>query len=83
MSKLLTGIIDLSKIDKSTLFKSEKTGRTYLNVNVWINDEEDKYGNIASVSQYFGKDKDVNYIGNLKEFKKSNTKETPSEDLPF
>lgn len=91
MSKLLTGSIDLSKIDKSKLYKSEKTGKTYLNVSIWVNDEVDQFGNIASVQQYMGKDGQKNYIGNLKEFNREEGKavegsaanNSDNDDLPF
>ena len=69
MSKLLTGSINLSKIDKSKLFKSEK-GDVFLNVAIWINDNVDNYGNIASIQQSTKKDENKIYIGNLKEFSK-------------
>lgn len=91
MAKLLTGSIDLSKIDKSKLYKSEKTGKTYLNVSIWVNDEVDQFGNIASVQQYMGKDGQKNYIGNLKEFNREEGKglevsaanNSDNDDLPF
>lgn len=82
MAKLLTGSIDLSKIDKSKLYKSEKTGKTYLNISIWVNDNVDQYGNIASVQQYMGKDVEKNYIGNLKEFKKDEVQEVRAEEVP-
>ena len=54
MSRLLTGKLDVSKIDKSKIFEGKK-GK-YIDVSIWINDEVDSYGNIASVQQYMGKD---------------------------
>lgn len=72
MSKLLTGSINLSKIDKNKLFTS-KNSEKYLNISVWINDEKDKYGNIAGIQQQTKKDETKIYIGNLKEFEKQNT----------
>ena len=92
MSKLLTGSINLSKIKKDKLFTSEKTGNVFLNISVWVNDEKDQYGNIASVQQYLGKDAEKNYIGNLKELEQdvkptvvNNEIPPPEEDdnLPF
>jgi len=90
MSKLLTGSINLSKIDKSRLYKSEK-GEMFLNVSVWINDELDNYGNIASIQQQVKKDELKIYIGNLKEYHKQEPKATEQsaqnqpepDDLPF
>ena len=48
MSKLLSVKIDVTKIDKSRLFQGKKG--TYLDADIWINDEQDKFGNDASVS---------------------------------
>ena len=92
MSKLLTGSINLSKIDKSRLFTSEKTGDKYLNIAVWINDEKDNYDNDASIQQQVAKGENKIFIGNLKYFesKQQNNIESappPEEDdsynLPF
>jgi hypothetical protein len=62
MSKKLSGYINLDKIDKSKEFKTKK-GETGVYVDVWINETEDSYGNIAAIKQ------GANYIGNLKESK--------------
>jgi hypothetical protein len=78
MSKLLTGSIDLSKIDKTKIVTTDKNGKPfengakYLNVVVWINDEADKYGNNASIQISQSKEErdagvKATYIGNLKE----------------
>ena len=79
MSKMLTGSIDLNKIDKSKVVTTDKNGNPfsngakYLNVVVWINDEPDQYGNNASVQISQSKEERDNkvkatYIGNLKEY---------------
>lgn len=78
MSKLLTGSIDLSKIDKTKIVSVDKEGNPfknnakYLNIVVWVNDEPDRYGNTASIQ--IGQSKEEReagakaiYIGNLKE----------------
>jgi S-adenosylmethionine:tRNA-ribosyltransferase-isomerase (queuine synthetase) len=92
MARLFTGSIDVTKIIKERLFEGKK-GK-YLNVSVWMNDEEDEYGNIASIQQSTKKDEPKIFIGNLKEFKRT-TEESkdvehkhsdPAElddDLPF
>ena len=78
MSKLLTGSIDLNKIDKTKIVTTDKNGNPfengakYLNVVVWINDEADKYGNNASIQISQSKEEreagvKAIYIGNLKE----------------
>jgi hypothetical protein len=71
MSKLLVGSIDLSKIEKSRIVEG-KNGAKYYNVNVWINDENDQYGNIASIQTGITKEEREaggkgGYIGNLKD----------------
>jgi len=78
MSKLLTGSIDLNKIDKTRIVSTDKNGKPfengakYLNVVVWINDETDQYGNKASIQISQSKEERESgvksiYIGNLKE----------------
>lgn len=91
MSRLIKASIDVTKIKKEHLFKGEKG--TYANIDIWINDEEDQYGNIASIAQSFkvGGNFDKVYIGNGKDLKKQtepsnnqsidNAEET--DDIPF
>lgn len=71
MSQFLNGSICLSDIPADKITVSEKNGKKYLNVNVWINDQPDSYGNIASVSVSQTKEEreakvKKTYIGNLK-----------------
>jgi hypothetical protein len=73
MSKLLYGSIDFSKLLElakagNKAFSKAKNGKIYLNLNVWLNDEKDQYGNDASLQTTF-KDatkEEKNYFGNLK-----------------
>ena len=94
MSKLLTGSIELTKIDKSKIV--EKNRRKWLNISVWINDLKDQYGNIASIQISTKKDEPKIYIGNLKEFEQNkpipeatsqpinnNSESDPGDNLPF
>lgn len=78
MSKMLIGSIDLNKVDKSKIITKDKNGKPfengakYLNVVVWVNDQEDNYGNIASIQQSISKEEresgvKATYIGNLKD----------------
>ena len=87
MSKLLTGSIDLSKIDKTKIVDRDKDGNLfqngakYLNIVVWINDEADKYGNNASIQISQSKEERESgvkaiYIGNLKEPQSRNNEPT-------
>ena len=82
MAKLLTGSLNVTKIIKEKLYKGQKG--IYLNVSIWINDKEDKFGNIASVQQQTRRDEPKIYLGNLKEFKEPNTvPEKPEIENPF
>jgi len=98
MSKLMYGSIDFSKLlelakSGNKAFKKAENGKIYLNVNVWVNDEKDQYGNDASLQTSF-KDatkEEKHYFGNLKhsEFKEAqelapNDNSLPeADDLPF
>lgn len=75
---MLTGSIDLNKIDKTKIVTTDKNGKPfengakYLNVVIWLNDEADKYGNSASIQISQSKEEresgvKATYIGNLKE----------------
>jgi hypothetical protein len=87
MSKMLTGSIDLNKINKTNIVTTDKNGKPfengakYLNVVVWINDEFDKYGNNASIQiSQSNEERDAGakaiYIGNLKEPQSRNNEPT-------
>lgn len=104
MAKMLVGSIDLNKIDKNKIVKTDKNGQPfqngakYFNVVIWVNDETDQYGNIASIQESITKEERESgvkptYIGNLKNIQGQNTNETSSnvqtheteedDDLPF
>jgi hypothetical protein len=87
MSKLLTGSINLTKIDKTKIVTTDKNGKPfdnegkYLNIVVWINDEADQYGNNASIQISQSKEEreagaKAIYIGNLKEPQSRNNEPT-------
>lgn len=98
MSKLLYGSLDFSKLLElakagNKAFSKASNGKIYLNLNVWINDEKDNYGNDASIQTTFKdstKEEKI-YFGNLKiseqkppEPLAENSVEIPDEtDLPF
>ena len=95
MSKLYNGSICLSDIPKDKVTTSEKNGKKYLNINVWVNDELDQYGNIGSIQLSQSKaereagEKKV-YIGNIKQPQAavgpqnaSPVNNTVVDDLPF
>jgi hypothetical protein len=95
MSTLYNGSICLSDIPKDKITKSEKNGKSYLNFNLWVNDEKDQYGNIGSINvsqtkeQREAGEKKV-YFGNIKPVERNAAPQqaaaTPTEDdlgLPF
>jgi hypothetical protein len=87
MSQLFTGSICVSDIDKSKLTQA-KNGKLYLQVDIWINDQADNYGNTGSISIRQSKEEreaktKKTYIGNLKPVEKSNSAAPIIEDLPF
>jgi hypothetical protein len=74
MAQSFYGSIDFSKLleqakSGNKAFTKNENGKIYLNVRVYVNDEVDKYGNIASLQSNFkGATKDDKfYFGNLKE----------------
>lgn len=87
----LTDLSDAFKKNHSAFNKSEKNGKTYANINVWMNDEPDQYGNILSFQLNSKKDAtdDKVYFGNAKLPEGvSATPATPKDDdssdsLPF
>lgn len=40
---MITGTIDVTKINKEKLYKGKKG--TYLSITIWLDDEKDQYGN--------------------------------------
>ena len=65
--KLIKGSIDLMKINKAAIFVG-KNGGKYINVDIWVNDEEDNYGNTVGIKQSVknGENYDSHFIGNAK-----------------
>ena len=102
MAEIISFSIDLQKIDKSKInnvTRKDGTLARFIDVSVVINDEQDTYGNIASMSlgqsksEVAAKTPKV-YLGNGKRVWASNaankTQEQPqsnsnnsSDDLPF
>lgn len=95
MAQSFYGSIDFSKLLEQAkagnkAFTKTENGKIYLNVRVWVNDEEDKFGNIASFQSNFkgAQKEDKFYFGNLKESKaleiEVKYEDVPSaDDLPF
>jgi len=85
-------LLELAKAGNKAFSKAEN-GKIYLNLNVWINNEKDKFGNDASMQTSFKdatKEEKI-YFGNLKISEQQapkpldeNNSDIPDEDsLPF
>ncbi len=79
--------IDVTAIDKSLLFKSEKSGRVYLDAALLLKDADDQYGNRGMIVQNLpegrrGSGEKGSILGNAKVFE---AKSAPinDDDLPF
>jgi len=88
MSRLIKASIDVTKILKEHLYEGKK-GK-YANLDIWINDEVDQFGNICSIAQSFKVDDkfDKVYIGNGKDLKPKDVEvndpvNANDENLPF
>jgi len=77
MAKILSGGIDLTKIDKTKIAtrtaegKEFKNGGKFLNVQIFLRDEPDQFGNNASISINQTEEERENkepriYLGNAK-----------------
>jgi hypothetical protein len=92
MNTLYTGSICLSDIDKTKIAKSEKNGKLYLSVDIWVNEQPDNYGNIGSINVRQSKEEreakeKKTYIGNFKQLEGKPQAGTyladDNGDLPF
>lgn len=86
MSQTLLGSICLSDIPTEKVTTSEKNGKTYLSVVIFVNDEVDKYNNIASMAVSQSKEEreakaKAKYIGNFKDSKSIVRAVAPTEAL--
>lgn len=97
MASIYSASIDLSIIDKSKI--TEKNGKKYYNINVIINEKENEYGQILSITENQTKEERESkikqkYLGNGKLVWSDNkTSESPKQeqsnntkvedDLPF
>ena len=96
MAQSFYGSIDFSKLIEQAkaghkaFSKSEKNGKIYLNVDVYVKDEVDQFGNIASIRGTFkgATKEDKFYFANLKESQFNEQKVESNDvdgldDLPF
>jgi len=91
MARIIAASIDLTKIDKSKI-NNHKNGSAYYNIDIFIKDEKDQYGNDCAISQSQSKDereaKDKKvYIGNGKSVWDSDSSQSENKaeniNLPF
>lgn len=98
MNTLFNGSICLTDIPKDKITVSEKNGKKYLNINLWLNDEPDQFQNNGSIQVSQSKEEHEavvkkQYIGNFKYAKVAqpappaaptdNIVSEPIDDLPF
>ena len=91
MGQILNGSICLTDIPKEKITKSEKNGKIYLNINVFINDEPDQYNNNGAIAiQQSKEEREAKakrvYIGNVKFSQQQPAQAAPAavlNDLPF
>jgi len=88
MSQSFYGSINFTKLIEEAkkgnkAFTKTENGTIYLNTRIWVNDEPDQYGNIASLQSNFkgAQKEDKFYFGNLK--KSTHTEQNvSSNDIP-
>lgn len=63
-----TDLLEAAKSAHSAFVRAGERQKIYVDVQVWINDEPDKYGNLVAIKVKSKKDADDKsfYIGNLK-----------------
>jgi hypothetical protein len=95
MAQSYYGSIDFSKLIEQAksgnkAFSKSENGKIYLNVRMYVNDEVDKFGNVASFQSNFkGATKEEKfYFGNMKESTPMEAQievaDVPAaDDLPF
>jgi hypothetical protein len=77
--------IEVTKIPKDWLFKSEKTGKIYADIKVGQRQTPDEYGNTHYAYMQKSKDDEKVYVGNGKtvDFAPKESAPIESDDLPF
>jgi hypothetical protein len=88
MARLVSIKIDLSKIDKSRIFESQKTGAKYLDITGILTDTPDQYENNGFVKQNTTKEEresglKLPIIGNFKLLKILNDPGAPVSAQPI
>jgi len=92
MSKLVAIKIDIQKIDDQRLYKGKKG--TYLDATVFINEEEDQFGNHGMITQSVSKEEreagvqgailgNVKTLGEFGNNNRASATSAPQDDIPF
>lgn len=77
-------LLEMAKSGHKAFSKSEKNGRIYLNVDVYVKDEVGQYGDKASIRGTFkgATKEDKFYFANLKESAPFAESQPTSNDIP-
>jgi len=85
MAQIISASIDVTKIDKTRIKEVKKKDGTiakYIDISIVVNDEQDQYGNICSISEGQTKEEreskaPKNYLGNGKRVWADNASQAP------
>lgn len=81
ISICLTDVQEL--IDKKhPSVNTAKNGKVYINLDMWVNDTPDQYGNDIAIKVYNKDTKESKFVGNGKQYKPADTL-NKSNKLPF
>lgn len=90
MSQIINGSLCLTDLlskakEAHSAFTKASNGKIYANVTIWVNDEEDKFGNTVSVQLNSTQEKRESegkvYVGNGKPNKKKEPEAVKADDL--
>ncbi len=59
-----------------------KNGKVYINLDMWVNDTPDQYGNDIAIKVYNKDTKESKFVGNGKQYKPEDAGNKPNK-LPF
>lgn len=79
----LTDLVDNAKTGHSA-FTRASNGKIYANINIWLNDEKDKFGNDASIQLNPAKESEhkKEYVGNAKYSERIGSEPIKANDVP-
>lgn len=79
--------VNLGSLPQSRFKRSDRNGKIYAGINIWINDELDEYQNAAAISFQQSQDErnrqeKRKYIGNLRYVQSNGTAQSPGPQTP-